>query len=131
MKRLIVGTAMAVALLAGQAKRTPRLKLTEVITSPQRTELLKGMIARFEAANPGVKVEVTSLPWGQAFEKLATMVQGGQIPDVVEMPDRWLALYANNDQLESLKPWMDQWPEAKELTDRPSSSAAWSRTRPT
>ena len=108
MKRLIVGTAMAVALLAGQASADTTLQLTEVITSPQRTELLKGMIAKFEAANPGVKVEVTSLPWGQAFEKLATMVQGGQIPDVVEMPDRWLALYANNDQLESLKPWMDQ-----------------------
>ena len=118
MKRLIVGTAMAVALLAGQASADTTLQLTEVITSPQRTELLKGMIAKFEAANPGVKVEVTSLPWGQAFEKLATMVQGGQIPDVVEMPDRWLALYANNDQLESLKPWMDQWPETKELTDR-------------
>ena len=73
---------------------------------------------KFEAANPGVKVEVTSLPWGQAFEKLATMVQGGQIPDVVEMPDRWLSLYANNGQLESLKPWMDQWPETAELTDR-------------
>ena len=118
MKRLIVGTALAVAMLAGQAQADTTLQLTEVITSPQRTELLKGMIAKFEAANPGVKVEVTSLPWGQAFEKLATMVQGGQIPDVVEMPDRWLSLYANNDQLESLKPWMDQWPETKELTDR-------------
>ena len=106
------------ALLAGQAQADTTLQLTEVITSPQRTELLKGMIAKFEAANPGVKVEVTSLPWGQAFEKLATMVQGGQIPDVVEMPDRWLSLYANNGQLESLKPWMDQWPETKELTDR-------------
>ncbi len=75
---------------------------------------------------------MTSLPWGQAFEKLATMVQGGQIPDVVEMPDRWLALYANNDQLESLKPWMDQWPETKELTDRTHRvRLAWSRTRPT
>jgi multiple sugar transport system substrate-binding protein len=118
MKQWIAGTAMAVALLAGQAGAETTLQLTEVITSPQRTELLKGMIARFEAANPGVKVEVTSLPWGQAFEKLATMVQGGQIPDVVEMPDRWLALYANNDQLESLKPWMDAWPETAELTDR-------------
>ena len=118
MKRYIVGTALAVALLAGQAQADTTLQLTEVITSPQRTELLKGMIAKFEAANPGVKVEVTSLPWGQAFEKLATMVQGGQIPDVVEMPDRWLSLYANNGQLESLKPWMDQWPETKELTDR-------------
>ena len=66
------------------------------------------MIAKFEAANPGVKVEIISLPWGQAFEKLATMVQGGQIPDVVEMPDRWLSLYANNGLLESLKPWIDQ-----------------------
>ena len=118
MRRLFAGTAMAIALLIGQAQADTTLQLTEVITSPQRTELLKGMIAKFEAANPGVKVEVTSLPWGQAFEKLATMVQGGQIPDVVEMPDRWLALYANNDQLESLKPWMDQWPETKELTDR-------------
>src|SRR3954449_4973512 len=113
MKRWIVGTAMALGLIAEQANADTTLQLTEVITSPQRTELLKGMIAKFEAANPGMKVEVTSLPWGQAFEKLATMVQGGQIPDVVEMPDRWLALYANNGQLESLKPWMDQWPETK------------------
>jgi len=118
MKRWIVGTAMALGLIAEQANADTTLQLTEVITSPQRTELLKGMIAKFEAANPGVKVEVTSLPWGQAFEKLATMVQGGQIPDVVEMPDRWLALYGNNGQLESLKPWMDQWPETKELSDR-------------
>jgi multiple sugar transport system substrate-binding protein len=118
MKRSIVGAAMAMTLLAGQAHADTTLQLTEVITSPQRTELLKGMIAKFEAANPGVKVEVTSLPWGQAFEKFATMVQGGQIPDVVEMPDRWLALYANNGQLESLEPWMDQWPETKELSDR-------------
>ena len=43
-----------------------------------------------------------SLPWGQAFETLATMVPGGDIPDVVEMPDRWLALYSNTGQLVDL-----------------------------
>ena len=115
-----------------QAQADTTLQLTEVITSPQRTELLKGMIAKFEAANPGVKVEVTSLPWGQAFEKLATMVQGGQIPDVVEMPERWLSLYANNGQLESLKPWIDKWHGAKELTDRMMRvRLGGQRTRPT
>ena len=67
-------------MLAGQAQADTTLQLTEVITSPQRTELLKGMIAKFEAANPGVKVEVTSLPWGQAFEKLATMVRAARSP---------------------------------------------------
>jgi multiple sugar transport system substrate-binding protein len=76
------------------------------------------MIARFEEANPEVAVEVTSLPWGQAFEKLATMVQGGQIPDVVEMPDRWLSLYANNGQLVDLGGYMADWPDASALNDR-------------
>jgi multiple sugar transport system substrate-binding protein len=46
------------------------------------------------------------------------MVQGGQIPDVVEMPDRWLSLYANNDQLVDLGPYMESWPDAGDLNDR-------------
>ena len=105
-------------LLTGTAKAETTLQLVEVITSPQRTEVLEGMIAKFEEANPDVTVEVTSLPWGQAFEKLATMVQGGQIPDVVEMPDRWLSLYANNDQLVDLGSYMEGWPDGSELNDR-------------
>ena len=66
------------------------LKMVEVITSPPRTEFLKKQIAEFEAANPGVKVELVSLPWGQAFEKFLTMVQAGDTPDIVEMPERWM-----------------------------------------
>ena len=94
------------------------LKLVEVITSPKRTEIVKARVKEFEAANPGVKVEITSLPWGQAFEKLATMVQSGEVPDVVEMPDTWQALYAGNDQLENLEPYMANWSESKKLAQR-------------
>ena len=119
----------ALVALAWPAAAQTTLQLVEVITSPQRTEVLQGMVDQFEAANPGVTVEITSLPWGQAFEKLATMVQGGQIPDVVEMPDRWLALYANNDQLVDLGPYMAGWDEAASSTSARSSSAATSTTR--
>jgi len=118
MKQLLTGVSVAAMLLTGTAQAETTLQLVEVITSPQRTEVLEGMIAKFEEANPDVTVEVTSLPWGQAFEKLATMVQGGQIPDVVEMPDRWLSLYANNDQLVDLGTYMEGWPDAGELNDR-------------
>ena len=118
MRRFLTGVSLAALLLTGTAKAETTLQLVEVITSPQRTEILEGMIAKFEEANPDVTVEVTSLPWGQAFEKLATMVQGGQIPDVVEMPDRWLSLYANNDQLVDLGPYMESWADASELNDR-------------
>ncbi len=110
--------AAGILALAWPAEAETTLQLVEVITSPQRTEVLQGMVDQFEAGHPDVKVEITSLPWGQAFEKLATMVQGGQIPDVVEMPDRWLALYANNDQLVDLVPYMADWDEADELNER-------------
>ena len=118
MKRYLTGVSLAALLLSGTAQAETTLQLVEVITSPQRTEVLESMIAKFEEANHEVTVEVTSLPWGQAFEKLATMVQGGQIPDVVEMPDRWLSLYANNDQLVDLGSYMEGWPDAGELNDR-------------
>ncbi|MBX6323952.1 MAG: sugar ABC transporter substrate-binding protein [Rhodospirillaceae bacterium] len=95
-----------------------RLQLVEVITSPERTELLKKLVAGYEQENPGVKVDIVSLSWGEAFEKLVTMVQGGQVPDVVEMPERWLSLYASKGQLESLEPWLAKWEETGQLTDR-------------
>ena len=117
MRKLLSTTVLVGALtLSGQALAETTLQLVEVITSPARTEHLEGMLAKFKQANPDIEVEVTSLPWGQAFEKLATMVQGGQIPDVVEMPDRWMALYANNGALVDLAPMMADWPEAAELT---------------
>jgi multiple sugar transport system substrate-binding protein len=117
-RNLMAIAAFGAVLWAAPAGAETTLQLVEVITSPQRTEHLRGMIARFEDANPDVKVEVTSLPWGQAFEKLATMVQGGQAPDVVEMPDRWMALYVNTGQLVDLEPYMAQWPETAKLTER-------------
>nr|WP_092496371.1 sugar ABC transporter substrate-binding protein [Faunimonas pinastri] len=117
MRRLLLATAVTAAML-GSAHADTTLKLTEVITSPERTETLKGIVKGFEDANPGVHVEITSLPWGQAFEKFATMVSAGDTPDVVEMPDRWLSLYANNGALESLEPYLKTWDNTAGLNDR-------------
>ena len=130
MRGLVLAAVAGLALAAGEVRADTTLKLTEVITSPPRTEFLKGLLAKFEQANPGVKVEVTSLPWGQAFEKLATMVQGGNIPDVVEMPDRWLALYASGEQLENLKPWIDKWDNAGKLTESTVKFGSWYKNIP-
>lgn len=118
MIRKALFAAGAVLWLAPAAYADTTLKLTEVITSPERTETLKQIVKTFEDANPGVKVEITSLPWGQAFEKFATMVSAGDTPDVVEMPDRWMSLYAGKGMLESLEPYLAKWEHTKELNDR-------------
>ena len=104
----------ACLLVAMSAPAATTLKLVEVITSPERTETLKGS-SRIREPNPGVHVEITSLPWGPSFEKFATMVAAGDTPDVVEMPDRWLSLYANNGTLESLEPYLAKWNETATL----------------
>lgn len=46
------------------------------------------------------------------------MVSSGQTPDLVEMPDRWLSLYAANGALESLEPYLAEWEASGDLNDR-------------
>lgn len=114
----LAGTIAALSMTVSAGFADTTIKVVEVISSPPRTELLKKQIASFEQANPGTKVELVSLPWGQAFEKFLTMVQAGDTPDIVEMPERWMGLYANNGQLEDLGPYMANWKDAGTLGDR-------------
>ncbi|WEK51448.1 MAG: sugar ABC transporter substrate-binding protein [Candidatus Kaistia colombiensis] len=118
MFKKIAAAAVMTALLAGSALADTKLKLVEVITSPERTETLKGIVKTFEEANPGTTVEIISLPWGQAFEKFATMVAAGETPDVMEMPDTWLSLYGNRGMLENLEPYLAKWDQTSDLNDR-------------
>ena len=68
-KKLLIAGAAVAAFYVGTASADTTLKLVEVITSPERTETLKGIVKDFETANPGTTVEIISLPWGEAFEK--------------------------------------------------------------
>ncbi|WP_246082605.1 ABC transporter substrate-binding protein [Rubellimicrobium rubrum] len=104
------------ALTAGGAWAAD-LTLVEVITSPERTETLEQIVSAWEQET-GNTVEIVSLPWGQAFETLATMVAGGDIPDVVEMPDRWLAQYSAAGQLTDLGPYVAEWEHGSTLTEQ-------------
>jgi multiple sugar transport system substrate-binding protein len=99
------------------------LTLVEVITSPERTEVLEGLVSAWEQET-GHTVEIVSLPWGQAFETLATMVAGGDIPDIVEMPERWLALYSAAGQLTDLGPYVAEWEHGATLTEQTVTSGS-------
>ena len=113
-----IAALLAGVLASGTALADTTIKVVEVITSPPRTALLHQQFAAFEQSRPGIHVDLISLPWGQAFEKLLNMVQAGDIPDVVEMPERWLGLYGGNDQLVDLAPYMKDWKDAADLGPR-------------
>jgi ABC-type glycerol-3-phosphate transport system substrate-binding protein len=91
-----VGTAGLALVSAGAARaETVTLKFwdnqqTESGLSQYQQEAVK----RFEAENPDIKVEVTTVPYPEYQQRLLTAVQGGNAPDVSTVDQIWQAAFA-------------------------------------
>ena len=112
-KRTLCSALLLAGLMGGSMAQAGTLKVVEVITSPERTKLLQSQLDAFQQANPSTKIELVTVPWDGAFEKVLVMFKSGQIPDVIEMPERWSALYVKGKQLEPLDRWLK---DSKELS---------------
>ncbi len=55
---------------------------------------LPKLTKEFEAANPGVKVEVTAIPWDAAHDKFATAITAGKTPDAAMVGTTWMVEFA-------------------------------------
>lgn len=98
---------------------TGEITLTIMETQPteSKTALLNEMIEKFEAENEGINVEIISTPNDQAAEKLFNLAAGGQLPDIIELNDSWLAPLASSGNLEDLGPYVDTWDEKDNIVD--------------
>lgn len=89
-RTLLVGVALLLAGLgAGRAMAAP----TEVAFvgwgGPEEREIVKGVLANFERANPDVRVKYTQIP-GVGYDyynKIRLMIVAGIAPDVFYVPD--------------------------------------------
>jgi len=55
---------------------------------------LPALAKEFEAANPGVKVNVTAIPFNAAHDKLATAITAGKTPDISQIGTTWMGEFA-------------------------------------
>lgn len=58
-------------------------------------DALPAFAKEFEAANPGVKINVTAIPWDAAHNKYQTAIAGGTTPDIAQMGTTWMGDFAN------------------------------------
>ena len=116
MKRFLVFTILLSFLLTFVFAKTT-IKFMEVITSPDRTKFLKGLLSEFEKRYPDIEVELISVPWDQSYEKLMSMVVAGNPPDVVEMPEKWVARFAAMGKLVNLENYLKDWPELDKFVE--------------
>src|SRR5262245_29861347 len=59
-------------------------------------------VKSFEAENPDIKVEVTTVPYPEYQQRLLTAVQGGTAPDVSTIDQIWVAAFAAAGVIEPL-----------------------------
>ncbi|MFZ1410322.1 MAG: sugar ABC transporter substrate-binding protein [Micropruina sp.] len=55
---------------------------------------LSTLTDKFTAANPGVKVNVTSIPWSSAHDKFVSAAAANVLPDVAQVGTTWVAEFA-------------------------------------
>ncbi|BBH18837.1 ABC transporter substrate-binding protein [Paenibacillus baekrokdamisoli] len=92
------------------------ISFVDVSPSPDRTKYFNEIIAAFEQANPTIKVKMETVPWDQAFKKLAMQGASKTMPDVVNMYPAWLNTFVPAGYLEPLSTKYDAWPNKEKLT---------------
>jgi multiple sugar transport system substrate-binding protein len=63
-------------------------------------EKLPALAKEFEAANPGVKVQVTAIPWDAAHDKFTTAITANKTPDVAMVGTTWMGEFAGMGALD-------------------------------
>ncbi len=97
---------------------TVTLQMVESLTSPARTELLKGMLTDFESDNPNIKVQLISPPTEQADQKIQQMLQSGSGVDVLEVRDLTVGPFTNNSWLYDMSGDLEGWDGLDNLTEQ-------------
>ena len=106
------------------------LNFLEVMTSPGRTEVLKGMIADYEKLNPNVKINLISPPYEQADNRLAMSLNAKEPLEVIEVRDMTQTGFVNNGWLTDLTPYLNKWNEYSTLMAVAKDSAAAAGDKP-
>lgn len=63
-------------------------------------EKLSVLAKDFEAANPGVKVNVTAVPWDDAHNKISTAIAAKATPDISMIGTTWMGEFAKTGALD-------------------------------
>jgi multiple sugar transport system substrate-binding protein len=86
------------------------------------------LIPDFEAANPGVKVDLLLIPWDQYWQKVQTSMVSNSLPDIMIMSVALIDQYAKNGALVDLKPYIDRDIDRGKYYDAGLQTVRWPST---
>jgi multiple sugar transport system substrate-binding protein len=81
-----------------QAEESKEIKITMLqpgLEQPDMKQATQKQIDAFQKDNPNIKVELMTVGWDQAYDKLVNMFQSDSAPDVIYTGSRWIVPFAN------------------------------------
>lgn len=92
--------------------------ITYACWDSNQAELIRTMADEFEAANPGIKIDIQVNGWADYWTALEAAATGGSLPDTFWMHSNNIYYYGANDQLLDLTPYIEK-SEAVDLSNYP------------
>ncbi len=109
-KPLALGTALAALLSTSATAQEVTIEYWQYFFDA-RVEAMEQLIESFEAANPGISVEMTHFPYADYRTKVAAAIPAGEGPDVVQLFYGWLNDYIEASLIQPLPE--EQFPTAE------------------
>ena len=107
MRVLGVGSLLLALLLAGCA-RAPEETVVRFWAMGREGEVVRELLPDFEREHPGVRVDVQTIPWNAAHEKLLTAYAADALPDICQLGNTWVPEFAILGALTPLQPHVDR-----------------------
>lgn len=104
---LLLGATMLAKQITLRDRRVQSASTIKYFTwavDPSEMQVMRKMIARFEALHPGLKVEHITSPGSSYYDKLMTMIAGDSPPDVMYLQPERFAEYVGRGALLNLQP---------------------------
>ncbi|MDY0095852.1 MAG: sugar ABC transporter substrate-binding protein [Candidatus Vecturithrix sp.] len=94
-------------------------------TRPSNVEAMQKIVANFEQANPGIKVNVVLTPWDSVEQKTMTAIAAGTLPDLSQLNQTGAADYGAKGVLLKLEDKVQTWDRKSEVAQISLSQAQY------
>jgi len=98
----IGATVLALAACSGAEARADQRVTLRFWAMGAEADALSSLVRGFEREHPDIRVDVQSIPWTAAHEKLMTAFVGGATPDLTQLGNTWVPEFTAIGALERL-----------------------------
>lgn len=100
--------ALVLTLLVVSVAAAQTIEFWTVDLSPTFNDYINGMIAEFEAKNPGVRIDWQDVPFSAMQQRLLTAYAGRMAPDVVNLNQEMVSVVGDRGALVDLKQYISE-----------------------